>query len=137
MIQWQEESGFGVSSSPEHGYGEAADEIYQDQEAAYARTVSLLLSSSFTAPPPLVRLRDLRRERGLSQTELAARLDTQQASVSKLERRGDMLISSVREVVQSMGGVLRVTAAFPDGTERSLEFEDETSSRRRIKARNS
>jgi DNA-binding transcriptional regulator YiaG len=130
VIQWREGAGFGISSAPDHAYGEGADEVYQDEEAAYGRTVSLLLSGTHTAPPEPVRLRELRKERGISQAELAALLKTQQGAVSKLERRHDMLISTVRDVVQSMGGSLRIIARFPDGVERVLQFEDDIAKRK-------
>lgn len=52
VIQWQEGLGFGVSSSPEHAYGEGADEVYPNEEAAYGRVVSLLLSKRQTRCDP-------------------------------------------------------------------------------------
>jgi DNA-binding transcriptional regulator YiaG len=125
VIQWRYDKGFGVSSSSRHAYGEGPDEVYQDKEGAYARTVSLLLSKNFTAPPEAVRLRELRKERRISQVELASKLNTQQGAVSRLERRKDMLVSTVRDVVRSMGGTLRIIAQFPDGMEKTLEFEDD------------
>ena len=122
IIQWRKGSGFGVSSSPEHAYGEGADEIYPDVEAAYGRVVSLLLSRSFTSPPEPVRLSELRKERGMSQAELATLLKKQQGEVSKIERRNDVLVSTLRDVVESMGGSLRISALFADGNERPLEI---------------
>lgn len=124
IIQWNVDHGFGISCSPVHAYGERPDEVYTNEEAAFARTVSLLLSKSYTAPPESVRLRELRKLRGVSQVELAALLSIQQGAVSKLERRQDMLLSTVRQVVRSMGGTLQLIAKFPDGMERALEFED-------------
>ena len=124
LIQWRKGHGFGISASREHSYGEGADELYEDIEAAYARTVSLLLSQSFTAPPEAVRLGELRKQRGVSQVQLASMLNIQQGAVSKLERRNDMLLSTIRDVVCSMGGTLRLIATFPDGMEKSIELED-------------
>jgi DNA-binding XRE family transcriptional regulator len=125
VVQWQKDSGFGISCSPVHHYGEGPDEVYQNLEATYARVVCLLLSRTFTAPPAPVRISELRKERGISQEYLADLLDVRQAAVSKLERRNDVLVSSLREVIRAMGGELRIMAKFPDGTERTLEFEDE------------
>ena len=59
-------------------------------------------------------LNQLRKARRLTQEELARRLGIRQANVSKLERRGDMHVSTLREVVEAMGGELRITAHFPD-----------------------
>jgi hypothetical protein len=75
MIQRQQGKGFGVTSSAAPAYGEGADEVYLDQEAAYGRVVYLLLSGTFTSPPEAVRLSELRKERGISQAELAVLLN--------------------------------------------------------------
>lgn len=121
-IQWKSGTGFGISSSATHGYGDGADEVYAEEEAAYGRTVSLLLSRIFTSAPEPVRLRELRKERGLSQAELAILLNKQQGEVSKIERRDDVLVSTLREVVQSMGATLKISARFENGEERALEI---------------
>lgn len=121
-IQWKAGQGFGISSSASHAYGDGADEVYAEQEAAYGRTVSLLLSRIFTSAPEPVRLRELRKERGLSQAELASLLNKQQGEVSKIERRSDVLVSTLREVLQSMGATLRISARFENGDERPLEI---------------
>lgn len=60
-------------------------------------------------------LTELRRARKLTQEELARRLGTRQANVSKLERRTDVRVSTLRDVIEAMGGELRITAHFPDG----------------------
>lgn len=122
IIQWREGSGFGVTSSPEYVYGEGADEVYPDAEATYCRVVSLILSQTFTSPPKPVRLSELRKELGMSQMELAALLNKQQGEVSKLERRSDVLVSTLREVVESMGGSLKISAVFSNADERPLDI---------------
>lgn len=65
----------------------------------------------------------LRKARRLTQEQLAERLGTRQAAVSKMERRMDMRISTLREVIEAMGGELRVTAHFPDAEYRLEAFE--------------
>jgi hypothetical protein len=50
---------------------------------------------------------------------LAQRLDVQQPAVSKLTGRADMRISTLRSLIEAMGGELHVTAEFPN---RSVEF---------------
>ncbi len=64
-------------------------------------------------------LEELRVALGLSQEELAQRLDVQQPAVSKLTARSDMRISTLRDLIEAMGGELHVTAKFPD---RSVEL---------------
>lgn len=58
---------------------------------------------------------ELRHARNLTQAQLAEALGTTQASVSKLERRSDMYLSTLRRLVEAMGGELEITARFPDG----------------------
>jgi transcriptional regulator with XRE-family HTH domain len=59
-------------------------------------------------------LRQLRRARKLTQQKLAKSLHIGQEGVSKLEKRSDLLISTLRDYVQAMGGNLSLVAEFPD-----------------------
>jgi len=61
-----------------------------------------------------IELNDLRKARKLTQEELAERLGIRQSNVSKLERRADLPVSTLRDLVEAMGGELRLTARFPD-----------------------
>src|SRR3970040_606730 len=69
-------------------------------------------------------LQELRQARALSQEELAEVLGLNQATVSKLERRTDMYLSSLRRFVEAMGGELEITANFPEGKVRIQLVED-------------
>ena len=69
-------------------------------------------------------LQELRQARALSQQELAEVLGLNQATVSKLERRTDMYLSSLRRFVEAMGGELEISASFPDGKVRIQLFEE-------------
>ena len=69
-------------------------------------------------------LQELRQARALSQQELAEVLGLNQATVSKLERRTDMYLSSLRRFVEAMGGELEISASFPDGKVRIQLLED-------------
>ncbi|MDY7547996.1 XRE family transcriptional regulator [Glaciimonas sp. Gout2] len=68
-------------------------------------------------------LAELRRARGLSQKTLAGVLHVDQASISKMERRTDMYISTLRSHIEAMGGELEIVARFPDGTVRIANFK--------------
>lgn len=59
-------------------------------------------------------LRELRDVRHRSQVEIAKKLGIKQAAVSKLERRADMYLSTIRRLVEAMGGSLEIIARFPD-----------------------
>lgn len=69
-------------------------------------------------------LDELRRARALSQEELGRALKINQASVSKLERRADMYISTLRRFVEALGGDLEISARFPEGRVRINQFGD-------------
>src|SRR5215472_15996388 len=59
-------------------------------------------------------LRDLRKARRLTQARVAKALGTTQDSVSRLEKRSDLLLSTLRKTVKAMGGNVRIVAEFPD-----------------------
>ena len=69
-------------------------------------------------------LQELRQARAMSQEELAEVLGLNQATISKLERRTDMYLSSLRRFVEAMGGELEITARFPEGKVRIQLLED-------------
>ena len=79
-------------------------------------------------------LQELRQARALSQQELAEVLGLNQATVSKLERRTDMYLSSLRRFVEAMGGELEISASFPDGKVRIQLFEDLEAEKEPVKA---
>ncbi|MHB8653192.1 MAG: helix-turn-helix domain-containing protein [Terriglobia bacterium] len=60
-------------------------------------------------------LRELRKARKLTQARVAKVLGTTQDSVSRLEQRSDLLISTLRKTVKAMGGEVRIIAQFPGG----------------------
>ena len=59
-------------------------------------------------------LRDLRHARELTQQRVAECLGIGQEGVSRLEKRSDLLISTLRGYVEAMGGTLCLVAEFPD-----------------------
>ena len=59
-------------------------------------------------------LRQLRRARSLTQVRMAKALGITQDSVSRLEKRSDVLLSTLRKTVKAMGGNLSLVAEFPD-----------------------
>lgn len=59
-------------------------------------------------------LKDLRQAVERTQEELATVLGVGQDSISRLEQRSDMLLSTLRRYVEAMGGTLELVAQFPD-----------------------
>ncbi|MEO8131216.1 MAG: helix-turn-helix domain-containing protein [Bryobacteraceae bacterium] len=59
-------------------------------------------------------LLEMRRARKLTQVRLARELGISQDGVSRLEKRSDLLLSTLRKTVEAMGGRLSLIAQFPD-----------------------
>jgi DNA-binding XRE family transcriptional regulator len=119
-VEWKPKRGFGLTS-PAEGFGEGADEVAHDAESAAVRVLQLLRKRAYTVSPAANALAALRQQRRLSQEELAAALHVRQAAVSKMERRADLRISTLRKAVAAMGGELKMTAEFPDGPSVPIE----------------
>jgi hypothetical protein len=62
---------------------------------------------------PRLDLAALRRSAGVTQTTLAARLGMTQSDLSKLERRADLRLSTLRAYIGGLGGELRLVAGRP------------------------
>jgi transcriptional regulator with XRE-family HTH domain len=61
---------------------------------------------------PLDALRDAKQ---LTQVQMAHLLKISQGAVSKVERRSDMFVSTLRNYVRAIGGDLEIRAVFPEG----------------------
>ena len=59
-------------------------------------------------------LAELRRALELSQQQLAKRLRVNQPEVAKIEKRADMLLSTLGAVLRAMGADLKIVASFPE-----------------------
>ncbi len=59
-------------------------------------------------------LQQLRRAHRLTQKHMAEKLGIGQEGVSRLEQRSDLLLSTLRNYIQAMGGDLSLVAQFPD-----------------------
>ena len=67
-------------------------------------------------------LNELRAAREMTQEQLAATLDVNQAAISKIERRTDMYVSTLASVIKGMGGDLEIHASFPEGRVKITQF---------------
>jgi transcriptional regulator with XRE-family HTH domain len=73
-------------------------------------------------------LEELRRAKQLTQAEMAEMLDVPQSSISRIEQRADMYLSTLRNYIHAMGGVLQIQAVFPGGAvviNRFGDYEDQ------------
>ena len=63
-------------------------------------------------------LAELRKELGLTQTQVGDRVGLKRSNVSRFERRIDHTSASLRSYVEALGGTLEVYAVFPNKTVR-------------------
>jgi|GEM_PF-715476 len=61
-------------------------------------------------------LGQVRRARALAQATIAELTGMNQSEVSKLERRSDLLISTLRKFIEATGGELHLVANYPEGS---------------------
>src|ERR1043166_1485595 len=74
-------------------------------------------------------LSEVRQLTGKSQQQVAEILGMKQPSLSKLEKQADMQVSTLRKIVQALGGELEVLARFPKGTVKIDQFDPPRRSR--------
>jgi DNA-binding transcriptional regulator YiaG len=67
-------------------------------------------------------LAELREAVDLTQESLANTLHVKQASISKMERRSDMYISTLSKIIEAMGGELQIIANMPNGKVKIRQF---------------
>jgi hypothetical protein len=77
------------------------------RRAAVEAQAALLIAEEHT-------LQDLRKAMGLTQVHMAQTLKIGQNNVSRIEKRSDLLLSTLRGFVEAMGGHLNLVAEFPD-----------------------
>lgn len=67
-------------------------------------------------------LAEIRKQTGLTQADLAKSLGIKQPTLSKLESQTDMQISTLRRLIQALGGDLELIAHLPGGQIRISQF---------------
>jgi len=96
---------------------------YRTERAAFHRVASLVFDQRSTRPQQ-AKISEIRHQRGISQEDLSAQLNVRQATYSKLERREDVKVSSLRRVIEAMGGQLLIQAIFRDTKDvREITFQ--------------
>ena len=59
-------------------------------------------------------LQDLRKARDMTQVHLAERLGKSQVTIAQMEKRTDLLLSTLQSYIEAMGGRLDLVVQFPD-----------------------
>lgn len=109
-VEWRPQRGFGVYDPSKDAYGSGPREIFHSSEMVARRLVQLL--SAKTGSSWLTQLRELH---GVSQVEVARRLDIRQGNISKLEKRSKVQLATVINLVAALGGNIEIRAKFPEG----------------------
>lgn len=80
-----------------------------DGKIVEAKAATCAQGSALVGPE----LRRLRLLSGLTQNQVADRMQVQQAAVSKIEKGGEIYLSTVERYVEALGASLRLNAHFP------------------------
>ena len=65
----------------------------------------------------------LRQALGLTQVELARRLEVTQGNVAQIEKRGDLLVSTLASYLHAIGGEVRIVVQFPGSHAIEVELD--------------
>ncbi|HET9406249.1 MAG TPA: XRE family transcriptional regulator [Candidatus Sulfotelmatobacter sp.] len=93
--------------------------VLREKMSPESRARAHALAEKYRAEMPL---NELREALEVTQVHLARLLNVNQAAISKMERRTDMYVSTLQDFVRAMGGELKITANFPDGTVEINQF---------------
>jgi hypothetical protein len=83
------------------------DNLPLEQRARVEKRAAELIAEEMT-------LRDLRKAREFTQIRMGELLNMRQENVSRLERRADLLVSTLQSYVAAMGGELSLVVEFKD-----------------------
>jgi transcriptional regulator with XRE-family HTH domain len=97
---------------------------WRDIRRKHAPEVEERIRKSVERAARVMSLYQLREARALTQVNLARLLKVNQGSVSKLENRTDMYVSTLRSFIQAMGGQLQIKAVFPEGEVEIEQFSE-------------
>jgi DNA-binding XRE family transcriptional regulator len=96
---------------------------FRELEARMSPEVVTASEEIYSRLKETMALDELRDALRMTQQELAQTLNVDQSAVSKLERRTDMYVSTLRRCIAAMGGQLEIRAVFPEGSVRIRQFE--------------
>ncbi len=69
-------------------------------------------------------LAEVRQLAGLTQEELAKKLGIKQPTLSRLESQEDILVSTLRRLIEALGGKLEIIVHLPGGDVRIRQFAE-------------
>ncbi len=95
--------------------------ILRDKMSSKSKSFSKKIAGSLRKE---MALNELRYARNLTQEQLAKILEQSQANISKLEKRTDIYISTLRSYIEAIGGHLEILAHFPEGDVKIKQFQE-------------
>ena len=99
---------------PHHPFRKLRDKMTPEQLAQADAEAKGMLAEMLLA--------EIRKFMGLTQEELAGALGVTQPSLSKLENQDDMQVSTLRRLIEALGGQLELIAHLPSGDIRIRQF---------------
>jgi len=96
---------------------------WKDIRGTFSPEVEAEIARRVKEDAGVMTLYQLREAKQLTQVSLANVLQVNQGAVSRMEKRTDMYVSTLRSYIQAMGGQLQVKAIFPDGEVEIDQFE--------------
>jgi transcriptional regulator with XRE-family HTH domain len=96
---------------------------WKDIRGTFPPEVEAEIARRVAEAPRVMSLYRVREARSLTQVNLAKILNVNQGAVSRMERRTDMYVSTLRSFIQAMGGQLQIKAIFPEAEIEIDQFE--------------
>ncbi|WP_421381051.1 hypothetical protein ACOCG7_34130 (plasmid) [Paraburkholderia sp. DD10] len=113
-IEYRPELGFGLyinDESEEDDFGSGPAELYRDVHALINRVRKLFGGSGNTT---ITRLREIREVLGVSQKQLSTIFNQEQSSISKMESRDKIFLSTLVSYIHNLGGTLEMKIHFKE-----------------------
>lgn len=111
-VVWTGALGFGVFTTDVE-YGERPQEIYRNSSEASARILQLAANWRRDAQIHALGLKEVRHLVGITQGSVAEALGADQARVSRIEKGGDMKLSTLMDYISAIGGTVELKVHFP------------------------
>jgi transcriptional regulator with XRE-family HTH domain len=99
-----------------NNYQKLRDRLTPQQRAQAELEMKEMLAEMFLA--------EIRKSAGITQEQLAKAMGITQPTLSKLENQEDMQISTLRRVVEALGGELEIIAHLPQADIRLHQFKE-------------
>jgi DNA-binding XRE family transcriptional regulator len=99
-----------------HKFQKLRDRMSPEQRTQAEKEANRLIAEMF--------LGEIRKSAGLTQEDLASQLGIAQPSLSQLENQGDMQISTLKRLIEALGGKLEIIAHLPRGDIRIGQYNN-------------